>query len=212
MDGRFKLKPPKELVTAAFTAALLLILCALLKGEKPEKGPRENTNVTKQEDDRERVVQSNIEFKRNIEFQTNMEFWKATHDYFQQYATISLASIAAFAVLLGGAFANPPDDANLDFIRWFAPEWVAARPWIFGWARRLFILATFVAFGVSGYYSVQGTHKCRDQIWHLRNVTNGVEQRIQAGKIGRHYRRTHVGRWYTAGIITFSPVALTSLF
>src|SRR5688500_17857814 len=123
MDGRFKLKPPKELVTAAFTAALLLSLCALLEGGESEKVPRENSNVTKQDDDGERVVQS------NIEVQSNMEFWKATHDHFQQYATISLASIAAFAVLLGGAFQNPPDDANLGFIRCLAPEWFE-RPWM----------------------------------------------------------------------------------
>jgi hypothetical protein len=40
-------------------------------------------------------------------YQAGLEYWKATFEYFKTFATICLASIAAFSALLAGFFSVP---------------------------------------------------------------------------------------------------------
>ena len=84
--------------------------------------------------------------RRERAFQSNLEFWRTTYDVFKHSATVSLASIAAFAALLGGAFQKPPPVAGSmlssitkhipSFITPFGPEWFCEK-------RPAFVFAAF---------------------------------------------------------------------
>jgi hypothetical protein len=119
-------------------------------------------------------------------FQASLEYWKATYEYFKTFATICLASIAAFSALLAGVFAEPPKNvANSMFslIRCLVPKilsWSADHRWIsmaiffiaftlvvFYWFDWLFEkhpwtlsipILLFVAFTLAWFYWLVGTH------------------------------------------------------
>src|SRR5829696_161111 len=126
-------------------------------------------------------------------FQASLEYWKATYEYFKTFATICLASIAAFSALLAGVFAEPPKNvANSMFslIRCLVPNilsWSADHRWIsmaiffisftlvvfywFDWLfeKHLWTLSIpillFVAFTLAWFYWLFGTHYCRKALW-----------------------------------------------
>jgi hypothetical protein len=119
-------------------------------------------------------------------FQASLEYWKATYEYFKTFATICLASIAAFSALLAGVFAEPPKNvANSMFslIRCLVPKilsWCADHRWVsvaiffiaftfvvFYWFDWLFEkhpwtlsipILLFVAFTLAWFYWLVGTH------------------------------------------------------
>jgi hypothetical protein len=126
-------------------------------------------------------------------YQSTLEFWKATFEYFKHFSAISLASIAAFAALLAGAFGAPPNAVADSILGGLVPLSNAVADSMLGGLvpllralpclslqllegfddyRSLLILVAFFAFGMSGLMSLRGAHKCREALWHLRNVTN----------------------------------------
>src|SRR5215213_2211459 len=76
-------------------------------------------------------------------FQASLEYWKATYEYFKTFATICLASIAAFSALLAGVFAEPPKNvANSMFslIRCLVPKILSWSQTIAGYLWRYSLL------------------------------------------------------------------------
>jgi hypothetical protein len=118
-------------------------------------------------------------------YQASLDYWKATYEYFKTFATICLASIAAFSALLAGFFADPPDtvkESMFSLIRCLVPKilsWSADHRWIsmailsiaftlvvFYWFdgfenhSRIFSMAIllFIVFTLAWFYWLVGTH------------------------------------------------------
>jgi hypothetical protein len=88
-------------------------------------------------------------------YQSIREFWKATFEYFKTYSTIRLASIAACAGLLAGAFQNPPPatDSMLSLIPYVSSQ-------LLGWFdnhRSIFMTVPFFTLTFAGYFTLVGT-------------------------------------------------------
>ena len=105
-------------------------------------------------------------------YQASLEFWKATFEYFKTFATICLASIAAYSALLVGFFGNPPENAATSMFSLFpflSPGWFGAQRWL--WRSY-----PFFAFIVAGVVSLAGTHYCRKALWDLRTGTDNLRR------------------------------------
>jgi uncharacterized membrane protein len=98
-------------------------------------------------------------------FQASLEYWKAAYEYFKTFATICLASIAAFSALLAGVFDEPPKYAKNTMLSlvgcsspslsWFRTllSWFGNHRWIF-WVfmavLTLVVLTSVVVFWLRG--------------------------------------------------------------
>jgi hypothetical protein len=102
-------------------------------------------------------------------FQASLEYWKAMYEYFKTFATICLASIAAFSALLAGFFAEPPKDVT-DSMFSLIPLSQETLSW-FGDHRSIWMTLPFFAFIAVGIVSLAGTHYCRKALWDS-TVTN----------------------------------------
>jgi hypothetical protein len=93
-------------------------------------------------------------------FQASLEYWKAAYEYFKTFATICLASIAAFSALLAGVFDEPPKYAKNTMLSlvgcsspslsWFRTllSWFGNHRWIF-WV--FMAVLTLVVLTLAGF-------------------------------------------------------------
>jgi len=89
-------------------------------------------------------------------FHSRMEWLKTVYDFYKQFMTIGVASIAAVAALIGGAFKSS-----------VGPQ-APLLP-------QLFAGAAILAFLTTSYVSVQGMHMARINILHLHEVVSEKE-------------------------------------
>jgi hypothetical protein len=91
---------------------------------------------------------------QQLVYQSTLEFWKATFEYFKHFSAISLASIAAFAGLLAGAFDSPPVCVKNSLLGLLLPLPYVSRQ-LLGLVsdyRSALMIVAFFAFGMAGFF------------------------------------------------------------
>jgi hypothetical protein len=122
--------------------------------------------------------------KRDNLRQGAIEYWKSYYDFFKHLATISLAAIAGFGALLGGAFSDATWEGYVLF--GFLPLIYLSRSAIMLWTFAGFFLAAIAGFGAmtvarSHLYHV-GTLETGDELDEHHNKSTMLRSR--AGFIG----------------------------
>ena len=130
-----------------------------------------------------------------------MEWLKIVYDFYKQFMTIGVASIAAVAALIGGAFKSS-----------VGPQ-APVLP-------QVFTGVAILAFLTTSYVSVQGMHMARINILHLHEVkseddfTNKLRERQwEPAEVLDRKKVWRVVSWsYTLGILAFIGFLITTVF
>jgi hypothetical protein len=118
--------------------------------------------------------------KRDRLVQSGFEYWKAQHDFFKHFMTISLASIATFGAVAAGLFGEVWKPNVIESYQRFGLVIIS--------------VDVVIAFAVAAIMSASGMTAIRNNIWSMKDVTNKEEfEKLR----GRRYGHGAVKPWMT---------------